>query len=183
MLALTEDPTPSRPAAILHRRGEEAWVRANPGPAYIGEQTTPPDTSRLPAALRTVNEPVLWVIGHEYPAPVEAPPDSDALLAGVAASPGVAEGPVRVITTHEDMERLREGDVLVCQVTSPSWAPVFPLAAAVIADGGGCLSHAAIAARENGLPAVLGCGDATSTLTDGQLVRVDGTRGLVFAVD
>lgn len=175
------DREPTR--SILRRRGEEAWVRANPGPAYIGEQTTPPDTSRLPAALRTVNEPVLWLIGHEYPAPVEAPADSDALLAGVAASPGLAEGTVRVITTHEDMERLREGDVLVCQVTSPSWAPVFPLAAAVIADGGGCLSHAAIAARENGLPAVLGCGNATSTLTDGQLVRVDGTRGLVFAAD
>ena len=54
------------------------------------------------------------------------------------------------------MDRLQHGDVLVCQVTSPSWAPLFPLAAAVVADGGGALSHAAIASREHGLPAVLG---------------------------
>ena len=168
---------------IRVRRGEEAWVRANPGPGYIGEQGQPPDTSRLPEPLRRVNEPVLWIIGHEYPPPVEPPADSDVLLAGVAASAGVAEGPARIITSHHDMDRLQEGDVLVCQVTTPSWAPVFPLAAAVIADGGGVLSHAAIAARENGLPAVLGASGATSTLTDGQMVRVDGTRGLVLTAD
>lgn len=168
---------------IVKRRGEEAWVRARPGPLYVGKQAPAPDISRLPEALRRVNEPVMWVIGHEYPDPVEAPADPDVLLAGVAASSGVAEGTVRVIRTHHDMDRLSEGDVLVCQVTSPAWAPLFPLAAAVVADGGGVLSHAAIAAREHGLPAVLGTADGTSTLRDGQRVRVDGTRGLVFALD
>jgi phosphoenolpyruvate synthase/pyruvate phosphate dikinase len=79
------------------------------------------------------------------------------------------------------MDRLEHGDVLVCQVTSPSWAPLFPMAAAVVADGGGVLSHAAIAAREHGLPAVLGTATATSTLRDGQRIQVDGTRGLVLA--
>ena len=168
---------------ILRRRGEEAWVRANPGPAYVGEQAPPPDISRLPEPLRLVNEPVMWGISHEYPAPVEAPADADVLLAGVAASPGLAEGPVRVIRGHHDMDRLCDGDVLVCHVTSPAWAPMFSLAAAVVADGGGVLSHAAIASREHGLPAVLGTGDGTDTLRDGQRVRVDGARGLVFAVD
>lgn len=168
---------------IARRQGEEAWVRAHPGPNYIGEQAPQPEISRLPAPLRTVNEPVLWIIGHEYPEPVDARHDPDVLVAGVAASAGVAEGPVRIITSHRDMDRLCDGDVLVCQVTSPSWAPVFPLAAAVVADGGGCLSHAAIAARENGLPGVLGCGNATSALSDGQVVRVDGTRGLVLTAD
>jgi pyruvate,water dikinase len=168
---------------VVRRRGEEAWVRANPGPAYVGTQAPPPGTSRLPKALRTVNEPVLWTVGHEYPTPVEPTADADVLLAGVAASAGVVEGPVRIIRGHGDMDRLTDGDILVCQVTSPAWAPLFPLARAVVADGGGVLSHAAIAAREHGIPAVLGAGRATTALTDGQLVRVDGTRGLVFAVD
>ena len=109
------------------------------------------------------------------------PDDPTVLLAGVAASPGLVEGPVRVIRGQADLDRLREGEVLVCQVTSPAWAPLFRLAAAVVADGGGVLSHAAIASREHGIPAVLGTGSGTSDLHDGQQVRVDGARGLVMA--
>ncbi|MEZ5381577.1 MAG: PEP/pyruvate-binding domain-containing protein [Microthrixaceae bacterium] len=165
---------------VVRRRGEEAWVRATPGPLYIGNQGSPPDTSRLPAPLREVNEPVLWVIGHEYPPPVETPDEADVLIAGVGASAGVAEGRVRIIRGYEEMGRIQQGDVLVCQVTSPSWAPLFPLVAAVVADGGGALSHAAIASREHGVPAVLGTANGTSTLRDGQRVRIDGTRGLVY---
>jgi pyruvate,water dikinase len=165
---------------VRRRRGEEAWVRADPGPAYVGEQGPMPDISRTPAALRAVNEPILWGVAHEYPPPAERPDDDRVLLAGVAASAGVTTGTVRVIRSHTDIDRLQPGDVLVCQVTSPSWAPLFPLATAVVADGGGVLSHAAIAAREHGLPAVLGTGSATSELHDGQAVRVDGTRGLVL---
>ncbi|MCZ7537106.1 MAG: PEP-utilizing enzyme [Acidimicrobiia bacterium] len=168
---------------VARRRGEEAWARAFPGPAYVGEQGTPPDISKLPAPLRQVNEPVLWGVGHEYPPPTEVPDDPDVLLAGVPASPGVMEGTVRLVRSHHDMDRLLPGEILVCQVTSPAWAPVFPLASAVVADGGGALSHAAIAAREHGLPAVLGTGSATTTLIDGQRIRVDGTRGLVLAVE
>ncbi len=181
--ALVGEETDGLTDRIVRRRGEEAWVRAQPGPLYVGKQAPPPDISRLPDPLRRVNEPVMWVISHEYPAPVEAPSDEEVLLAGVASSPGVAEGTVRVIRGHHDMDRLSDGDVLVCRVTSPAWAPLFPLAAAVVADGGGVLSHAAIAAREHGLPAVLGTAEGTSTLRDGQRVRVDGTRGLVFALD
>ncbi len=168
---------------VVQRRGEEAWVRAHPGPAYVGEQAPPPDISRLPEPLRKVNEPVLWVVSHEYPPPSEPPTDADVLLNGVAASPGIAEGTVRVIRGHDDMHRLTDGDVLVCQVTSPAWAPLFPLACAVVADGGGALSHAAIAAREHGIPAVLGTATATSTLHDGQRIRIDGSKGLVFPAE
>ncbi len=168
---------------VTRRRGEEAYVRARPGPAYVGEQGTPPDISRLPAALRAVNEPILWGVAHEYPEPATRPDDASVLAAGVAASPGRAVGPARIIRGHDEMDRLRAGDVLVCQVTSPAWAPLFPLAVAVVADGGGVLSHAAIAAREHGLPAVLGTGDAMATISDGQQVEVDGSTGLVRAVD
>lgn len=178
--AISGQPAADLVDRIVRRRGEEAYVRANPGPAYIGDQGDAPDVSRLPRALREINEPVLWLVGHEYPTPAERPDDESVVAAGVPASPGLAEGTVRVIRGHAEMHRLRPGDVLVCQVTSPSWAPLFPLACAVVADGGGALSHAAIAAREHGIPAVLGTGDGTKTLTDGQRVRVDGTRGLVF---
>ncbi len=102
---------------VVRRRGEEAWVRAHPGPAYVGKQAPPPDISRLPTPLRQVNESILWAVSHEYPTPTAPPSDTNVLLAGVAASPGVVEGPVRVIRGHDDMHRLVDGDVLVCQVT------------------------------------------------------------------
>ncbi len=181
--AIAGDAAPPFDETIRRRHGEEAWVRANPGPTYLGEQGTMPDISRTPAVLRAVNEPVLWGVAHEYPPPTTKPDDAAVLLAGVAASAGSTTGTVRVIRSHRDIDRLQPGDVLVCQITSPSWAPLFPLAVAIVADGGGVLSHAAIAAREHGLPAVLGTGSATTTLHDGQVVVVDGTRGLVLTVE
>jgi pyruvate,water dikinase len=78
---------------------------------------------------------------------------------------------------------LQPGEVLVAPYTNPSWTPLFGRAAAVIVDAGSAMSHAAIVAREYGIPAVMGTGDALTRLQDGQLVRVDGTRGLVFPVE
>jgi pyruvate,water dikinase len=74
---------------------------------------------------------------------------------------------------------MRRGDVLVCRTTDPAWTPLFRLAAAVVTEIGGVLSHAAIVAREFGIPAVVGAGDAMSALTDGASVTVDGTAGTV----
>lgn len=98
---------------------------------------------------------------------------------GVAASPGRVTGPARIITGPADFPRLQAGDVLVCRATDPAWTPLFALAAGVVAETGGRLSHAAIVAREYGIPAVLGIPGATSTLADGQSVTVDGTQGRV----
>jgi pyruvate,water dikinase len=100
-------------------------------------------------------------------------------LTGQPGSPGVASGPVRVITRPAEFDKLQLGDVLVCPFTDPAWTPLFSLAAAVVADTGGSLSHAAIVAREYGIPAVLGTQIATSTLHDGVQVTVDGGRGVV----
>ena len=88
-------------------------------------------------------------------------------------------GPARIITGPADFPRLQAGDVLVCRATDPAWTPLFALAAGVVAETGGRLSHAAIVAREYGIPAVLGIPGATSTLADGQPVTVDGTQGRV----
>jgi len=76
-------------------------------------------------------------------------------------------------------QQSREGEVLVCSVTAPSWCPVFPKIAAAVSDIGGMMSHAAIVAREYGLPAVVGTGNATSAIKTGDRVRVDGDTGVV----
>jgi len=101
------------------------------------------------------------------------------LLHGVAASPGRGRGPARIVTGTADFERFQSGDVLVCRSTTVSWVPLFNMASAIVADVGGSLSHAALVAREFGIPAVTGTGTAQETLIDGELVEVDGTAGTV----
>ena len=107
----------------------------------------------------------------------------DALLTGVAASGGQASGPVRVIREPSEFGSMRAGDVLVCPYTNPAWTPLFQRAAAVVVDSGGVGSHAAIVAREYGIPAVMGTVTGTAVLTDGRLVLVDGDAGRVTAAE
>ncbi|MEV4100177.1 PEP/pyruvate-binding domain-containing protein [Nonomuraea sp. NPDC049649] len=103
----------------------------------------------------------------------------DALVAGTPASSGTVTGPVTVVRGPSEFGRLAAGDVLVCPYTNPSWTPLFQRAAAVVVDTGGLASHAAIVAREYGIPAVMGTGDGTSLLADGRQVTVDGDAGVV----
>lgn len=107
----------------------------------------------------------------------------DALITGTPSSSGLATGPVAVIREPAEFGRLAAGDVLVCRYTNPAWTTLFQRAAAVVVDSGGPASHAAIVAREYGIPAVMGTANGTSVLTDGQVVTVDGTTGRVTAVD
>jgi len=100
-------------------------------------------------------------------------------LTGLPASPGRASGPARVICTPEEFDRLQPGDVLIAPVTTPAWTPLFVHAAAVVTDTGSPLAHASLAAREYGIPAVVGTGNATARFQDGQQVLVDGNTGLV----
>ncbi len=106
--------------------------------------------------------------------------DQDVILSGAPGSPGIASGPVRIVRDPSDFGKLQAGDVLVAPLTNPAWTPLFQRAAAVVVDTGGAASHAAIVAREYGLPAVMGTMNGTAQLRDGQWVRVDGSRGLVF---
>ncbi|MDP9320937.1 MAG: PEP-utilizing enzyme [Chloroflexota bacterium] len=101
------------------------------------------------------------------------------ILRGVAASPGRGRGPVRMVNGAADFERFQRGDVLVCRATTVSWIPLFTMASAIVADLGGVLSHAAVVAREFGIPAVCGTGTALELLIDGEIVEVDGTAGTV----
>ncbi|WP_202806067.1 PEP/pyruvate-binding domain-containing protein [Actinopolymorpha alba] len=108
------------------------------------------------------------------------PPDSgDALVVGAPGGGGRITGPVRVIREAAEFGQLASGDVLVCPYTNPAWTPLFQRAAAVVVDSGGIASHAAIVAREYGIPAVMGTARGTGVLTNGQLVTVDGNTGRV----
>lgn len=104
-----------------------------------------------------------------------------ALVTGTPASRGQAKGAVRIIRRPDEFGLLCSGEILVCPYTNPSWTPLFQRAAAVVVDLGGLGSHAAIVAREYGIPAVMGTGSGTRTLVDGQMVVVDGTAGVVSA--
>ncbi|MFG2051490.1 PEP/pyruvate-binding domain-containing protein [Micromonospora sp. NPDC048935] len=105
--------------------------------------------------------------------------DGSEALTGTPGSPGRAAGPARVVRGPADFARVRPGDVLVCRTTDPAWTPLFGVVAAVVTETGGLLSHAAIVARELGLPAVLAVPDATTALPDGAPVEVDGSTGRV----
>lgn len=104
------------------------------------------------------------------------------MVRGVPASPGVATGPTKIIIGLDDFQRFNVGDVLVCRATSPAWMPLLARASAVVTEIGGILSHAAIVAREYGVPAVVGAQGAMDTLSDQQLIMVDGFAGTVSAV-
>ena len=104
------------------------------------------------------------------------------IFTGVSGNQGFCQGRVRKILTLQEFEKMQPGDILVCRYTDPSWTPLFVLAAAVVSDTGGPLSHSAIVAREYNIPAVLGCGNATEVLLDGQEIVVDGDKGIVRIV-
>jgi pyruvate, water dikinase len=104
-------------------------------------------------------------------------------LRGVAASAGKATGRARVIIDPEQLHEVEDGDILVCRITAPSWAPVFSRLSAAVSDVGGIMAHTAIVCREYGLPAVVGTGFATTTIRTGQLIEVDGNTGVVRVLE
>jgi len=164
---------------VARRKGEDAWVLAHPGPASYGRDPGPPPPLRgLPDEARLANEAFLWTI-ERILGPNTRPGCRESTLTGIAASPGRYTGPVRVIRSEGEFDRLRAGDVLVCPVTSPVWSVLFPSVGALVTDHGGTLSHPAIIAREYRVPAVVATGVGTAKLHDGQIVAVDGTAGTV----
>ena len=109
----------------------------------------------------------------------EAAQAGNVLLHGLGGAPGSGSGAVRILSTLTDAGKLASGDVLVTHMTSPDWVPLMRRAAAIVTDSGGMTCHAAIVSRELGIPCVVGTGDATRKLRDGELVTVDATHGVV----
>ncbi len=108
---------------------------------------------------------------------------STVLAEGRAIGQKIGAGPVRLVSSIAEMDRVQAGDVLVTDMTDPNWEPVMKKASAIVTNRGGRTCHAAIIARELGIPAVVGCGDATERLTDGALVTVvcsEGDTGFIF---
>lgn len=103
-------------------------------------------------------------------------------LEGFPGAPGVVEGPARVILSFEDFPTLQSGEILICPYTSTAWTPLFLKIAGVVTDTGGMLTHAAIAAREYGIPAVVGTWNATNSVRNGDLIRVDGNIGVIEVI-
>ena len=142
--------------------------------------SAPPALGPVPETLNDPAVQMLWGVTDET---VQTWLGGDELdehtVRGYAASPGVVEGTARVLKNVNEIGQIREGEVLVCPVTAPSWGPVFGKIAAAVSDIGGTMSHAAIVAREYGMPAVVGTGQATAKIKTGDRVRVDGDRGIV----
>ena len=112
-----------------------------------------------------------------YPDPMKEMP---ARLLGIPAAPGYARGPARVINDIDEFSKVKPGDILICQRTTPPWTPLFSIIAGIVTNAGsGVLQHSAINAREFGIPAVLGTKYATEVINSGQLLAVDGTQGVV----
>ena len=181
--------------------GEEWAVRGDVGTRYAAPRTNATEDDMVAvAALATsvadhfgVPQDIEWAIGADqlwllqarpltapFPQLAERPPVGDAnTLVGIAASPGRATGPARIVRDVGDLGRIRPGDVLVTPTTSPGWTPVFADIAAVVTDIGSAAAHAAIVAREFAIPAVTDTGDASTRLRDNMIVTVDGTHGTV----
>ena len=150
-----------RRALVAERRDVHARQRRTKAPAFVGKAPEAP------------SGPIDRFDG----ARVEST-EAD-VLRGTGASPGQVRGPARVVLTSTEFDRVQPGDVIVCPSSNPSWVPVFTIAGGLVTNTGGILSHAAVVAREFGLPAVVGTRDATSRIADGREVEIDGTTGTV----
>ena len=141
--------------------------------------TPPPALGAVPEAISEPMTIMLWGITTERVREWAKPSEESASFTGFAGSPGKVEGIARVVMDVRQVGEIQEGEILVAPVTSPSWTPIFGKAAAAVSDIGGIMSHAAIVAREYGLPAVVGTGVATARIKTGDRISVDGDRGVV----
>jgi len=157
------------PPLVKERR--ESWEQAALGDAPLTVGNVP-STMTDPIAIKVfgIIDEVLHPKGEKEV--VER-------LEGFPGSAGLVEGPARVILSFEEFPTLQAGEILVCPYTSTAWTPLFLKIAGVVTDTGGMLTHAAIAAREYGLPAVVGTWNATNSIRNGDVIRVDGSAGVV----
>jgi pyruvate,water dikinase len=155
---------PARPVDTASRRARLAEQARLAPPLFVG--TISPLVRRL------------W---DTFASTIGAARSERALVSGIPAAAGRATGVVRVVRGPEEFGHLQDGEILVAPVTAPAWTPLFLKAAAVVTDVGSAAAHASVIAREYGIPAVVGCGDATARLQTGMRVTVDGATGNVEA--
>jgi pyruvate,water dikinase len=145
----------------------------------LSEWSPPPALGTVPEAVTDPMTIMLWGVTTARVQEWARQQDGGLTLNGAPASPGTVEGVARVVRSVDEIRSVRDGEILVCGSTSPAWAPIFSKIKATVTDVGGVMSHAAIVCREYGLPAVVGTGRASSQIRTGQMIRVDGTEGVV----
>jgi pyruvate,water dikinase len=157
-----------------------AWPDAFEAPDVAARRLTREKQAKLvpPLLIGRLN-PMIKRMWDDYPRMLGAVPSERALVSGSPASAGIATGQVRVIRGPLEFDLLQPGEILVAATTAPAWTPLFTRAAAVVTDVGSPAAHASIIAREYGIPAVVGTGDATARLSTGMRVTVNGGTGNV----
>ena len=168
-------------------RGPKYWppivARRKELLARLADWTPPPAVGAVPEAVLDPALIMLWGVTTERVHAWAQNQEGGSELTGTPASPGVVEGIARVVKTVGEISDIRDGEILVCSITSPAWAPIFSKIQAAVTDIGGVMSHAAIVCREYALPAVVGTGHATAQIKTGQRIRVDGTAGTVAILE
>jgi pyruvate,water dikinase len=168
------------PAAddLAHRAAYRATYTAKDVPPTLGPPVPPPpDLSALPPSVGRLMRATAIALGHVFGS--SDAQNEEQLLYGLAASKGVYEGTARRVSSPAEFGRINQGDVLVTESTTEAFNILLPLLGGIVTDNGGLLSHAAIVAREYGIPGVVGTREATERIRDGMRVRVDGDAGEV----
>jgi phosphohistidine swiveling domain-containing protein len=166
---------------LAQRHATRISLTAKDAPPVLGDPPSPPpDPSGLPPAAGRVMRAMAIVLG-EIQGSSQAEHEEQ-LVRGLAASAGVYEGPARRVAGPTEFDRIEQGDVLVTESTSEAFNILLPLLGGIVTDNGGLLSHAAIVAREYGIPGVVGTREATGLIPDGARVRVNGDAGEVVVL-
>jgi pyruvate,water dikinase len=165
-------------AEVADRFEWRTTTTTSDAPEILGGRPAPPPPAEwLPAPARRTAVAINTFLGTLFGVPDT--PNTATVLTGLSVNAGVYEGPARLVDSSADFDRIKQGDVLVTRMTSPYFNVVLPMLGAIVTDRGGQLCHAAIVAREYGIPGIVGTRDATRTIPDGARVRVDGATGEV----
>jgi pyruvate,water dikinase len=167
---------------LAARAAYRATYTAKDVPPLLGPPAPPPpDLSSLPPSVSRLMRATGVALGHLFGS--SEAQHEDKVLFGLAASKGVCEGPARRVSGPSEFGRINQGDVLVTESTTEAFNILLPLLGGIVTDNGGLLSHAAIVAREYGIPGVVGTREATERISDGMRVRVDGASGEVTVLE
>ena len=178
MCAMLEGAASPTADDLAARHVHHQTYTAKDAPVHLGDEPPPmPDPSMLPPAMARLMAAIGTAMGEMFASSEEA--HDDTVIRGLGASSGAREGIARRVAGPSDFDRIQQGDVLVTEATTEAFNILLPLLSAIVTDTGGALSHAAIVAREYGIPGVVGTRDATAQIADGTRVLVDGDAGTV----